>query len=53
MSDAWWCHRVEVVWMKYDVKIFTTLCSHHVVFEVEMKLGACGDALGPVVADKV
>ena len=21
MSDVWWCHHVEVVWMKYDVKM--------------------------------
>ena len=34
-------------------KDVTTLCSHHAVFEVEIKLGACGDALGPVVANKV
>ena len=35
-----------VVGMKYDA-------CHHAVFEVDMKLGACGDALGPVVADMV
>ena len=26
---------------------------HHAVFEVDTKLGACGDVLGPVVADIV
>ena len=39
--DEIWCQDV------------TTLCSHHAVSEVEMKLGACGNALCPVVADKV
>ena len=38
--------------MKYDVKM-SRRCVVTMQFEVEIKLGAWGDALGFVVADKV